>query len=109
MVAGLVVASQARADLGDSLRVAPTPLDNADLVERGWYGRVRHPLYLAVILGVVGWAMVWMNWFVVAVSSVVIAFFGVKTLYEERVLRETYPDYADYMMRVRARFVPRVW
>ena len=109
MLAGLVVASQARADLGDSLRVAPTPLEDAELVDRGWYGRVRHPLYLAVFLGVVGWAAVWMNWFVLAVTAVIIVFFGMKTRYEERVLRENYRDYADYMMRVKARFVPRVW
>lgn len=109
MLAGLVVANQARADLGDSLRIAPTPLEDAEFVDRGWYGRVRHPLYLAVFLGVVGWAAVWMNLFVLAVTAIIIAFFGMKTRYEERVLRETYPDYANYMMRVKARFVPRVW
>lgn len=109
MLAGAVVAGQARGDLGDSLRVAPTPLDDAELVEHGWYSRVRHPLYLAVLLGLSGWAVVWMNWAVLAVTLVVFAFFSVKTSYEEGALQRKYPEYGGYKMRVKARFVPRVW
>ncbi|CAN5562928.1 hypothetical protein BH23CHL2_BH23CHL2_25290 [soil metagenome] len=106
---GLIVAHQARSDLGDSLRVAPTPLEEAALVDRGWYGRVRHPLYLAVFLGVAGWAAIWMNRFVMGMAAVVVVYFVVKTRHEERMLLRTYPDYAEYMKRVSARFVPRIW
>lgn len=106
---GFVVAWQSRADLGDSLRVAPTPLDDARLVESGWYGRVRHPLYFAVLLVVVGWTLLWLNYLSLTLLPVVAVFFRVKAGHEERLLAEAYAGYAGYMERVRSRFVPRVW
>lgn len=106
---GLIVAAQARNDLGDSLRVAPTPLDDAVLVESGWYGRVRHPLYLAVLLGVSGWALLWLNYLSLLSVFAVAAFLQLKSRHEERMLIAAYPGYGDYMRRVRSRFVPRVW
>jgi protein-S-isoprenylcysteine O-methyltransferase Ste14 len=107
--AGLTIANKARADLGDSLRVAPTPLEHARLVEDGWYGRVRHPLYLAVLLCVAGWALIWMNALVFVMLIAIGGFLQLKARHEERLLSATYSGYRAYMRRVRSRFVPRVW
>ena len=109
IVGALVVAGQAQADLGDSLRVAPTPLQGAQLVEEGWYGRVRHPLYFAVLLGVLGWAILWRSPITIAVGIILILFFHRKANHEERLLAAVYPEYEAYKERVKARFVPRVW
>ena len=110
LIAGaLVVAGQARADLGDSLRVAPTPLQDAQLVDRGWYARVRHPLYLAVLIAVLGWTILWRSPITIAMDLILFLFLRRKATHEERLLVATYPDYASYKERVTARFVPRVW
>ena len=108
-VLGFVIAGQARRTLGDSLRVAPSPLDDAELVEDGWYGRVRHPLYLAALLIGTGWMLVWMNAATFIIGLATGGFFGFKIRHEERLLRETYPGYRAYSSRVRSRIVPRIW
>ena len=105
----LVVAGQSRSDLGDSLRIAPTPLQDARLVERGWYARVRHPLYLAVILAGFGWAILWRSPITTALGLVLVLFLRRKAAHEERLLAAVYPDYAAYRERVKAGFVPKVW
>lgn len=109
VVAGFVVANQARADLGDSLRVAPSPLDDAQLMEHGWYGRVRHPLYFAVLLVVTGWVVLWLSLLAIPAIIAVVVFFYQKARHEEQLLLSTYKGYAEYMKRVQARFVPKVW
>ncbi len=109
IASGLLVAQQAGEDLGDSLRVAPTPLDDAELVEHGWYGRVRHPLYLAVLLALLGWSLIWSSVLSMAATLVGFIFFTFKARHEERLLSARYSEYAGYMRQVRFRFIPKIW
>jgi protein-S-isoprenylcysteine O-methyltransferase Ste14 len=109
IVSGLLIANQARVDLGDSLRVAPTPLKNATLIEQGWYSRVRHPMYLAVLVALTGWTIIWMSIPSLLMLVVVASFLRLKSGREEAMLDATYPGYMNYRARVPARFVPRVW
>lgn len=106
---GLQIAGQAQRDLGESMRVAPTPLDDATFVDRGWYGRVRHPLYLSAFIVGLGWMLIWPGIVALAVTLVAFVFFSLKARHEERLLVKRYPEYDDYMRRVRWRFVPGVW
>jgi len=50
IVLGLLVIVAAGYSLRPSLRISPIPKENAPLIESGIYRRVRHPMYLAVIL-----------------------------------------------------------
>lgn len=71
-----------------------------NLVQHGPYGIVRHPLYLAEAVTVVG--IVIANWSLPAIIVVAIQFaFQFRRMFnEERVLRKTFPEYEDYANRV---------
>ncbi|MGN6642001.1 MAG: methyltransferase family protein, partial [Verrucomicrobiota bacterium] len=94
--------------LGSSLTPFPKPSVRTQLVQRGIYARVRHPLYLAVICAALGWSLVWQSWPALAASLVLAFYLDAKARREERWLQEQFPEYARYRERVR-RFIPGVY
>lgn len=84
----------------------PAPLEGAVLMDRGPFALVRHPIYGGVILGFLGLAIKGGNPLAVLVSLLLIPFFLAKTRHEEQLLVEQIPDYAEYRLRVRRRFLP---
>ncbi len=81
------------------VRIGPSPNTEMRLVDCGIYAHVRHPMYLAAILLLLG-AAIWRG-SLVALGYVVLAvvFVYLKARYEERLLLLTYPEYSDYMLR----------
>jgi protein-S-isoprenylcysteine O-methyltransferase Ste14 len=98
-IAGVVV-------LGRNRTPFPQPRDGSELVQRGIYAQVRHPLYASVMLASLGWALIWQSWPGFIAALVLIPFFHAKARREESWLREQFPGYADYEHRV-PRFIPR--
>jgi protein-S-isoprenylcysteine O-methyltransferase Ste14 len=82
--------------LGRSFTILP---EARLLVTRGPYGYVRHPLYLVGIISSIGWMMQfeqpWAFFLVSAADAMQIA----RLHYEERVLRDAFPEYAEYAER----------
>jgi protein-S-isoprenylcysteine O-methyltransferase Ste14 len=78
------------------------------VVSSGPYAIVRHPLYLAEIIAYVG--VLIQYWSIAALLLVIVQFgFQIKRMLNEEVLlRETFADYGQYMMRT-ARLIPGVW
>ncbi|RMH17339.1 MAG: hypothetical protein D6701_07650, partial [Gemmatimonadetes bacterium] len=79
---------------------------DSNLLHEGIYAQVRHPRYLAIMVGTAGWAL-FANYagpYVVALLLPA-ALYGV-TVLEERELLHRVPEYGDYRARV-PRFVPR--
>jgi protein-S-isoprenylcysteine O-methyltransferase Ste14 len=90
--------------LGRSLTPGIEPLTGARLVTAGPYGYVRHPIYLGVTLLCAGYTLLWTSWSVALVVGVVAwLYFDGKARAEERWLVRRYPDYPEYMRRVRRR------
>lgn len=114
-VAGIVVIAIAAVllvaggrSLGRLVTPSPRPRSNGQLVQRGAYRIVRHPMYAAVILGALGYALLRLSvWHAVGVL-VFLAFFDLKARHEETYLLERYPDYAAYQRRVR-KLIPWVY
>jgi len=94
--------------LGRNLTPFPKPLAKAQLVQRGIYRWLRHPLYTAVMCGAAGWSLLRQSWPALVVSLGLVVFLDAKARREERWLRQQFPEYADYARRVR-RFVPWVY
>ena len=94
--------------LGRSLTPFPKPAARAKLVEHGIYGIIRHPLYVSVVSGAVGWSLFRQSWPAAALSAILAVFFDAKARREERWLRQRYEAYAHYERRVR-RFLPWVY
>lgn len=82
--------------LGRSFTILP---EARRLVTRGPYRYVRHPLYLVSIISSIGWMMQfeqpWAFLLVSAADAMQIA----RLHYEEHVLRDAFPEYAEYAAR----------
>jgi len=107
IVAGIVAVAGAAA-LGRNLTPFPKPSDNGELVQHGIYAKIRHPLYTAVILAGLGWAILWLSWPGFLAALVLLPFFHAKSCREEAFLRQKFADYREYETRTR-RFIPLIY
>lgn len=105
LVAGGVMAIFGARMHGRKLSPFPEPPDGGALIRRGIYGKIRHPLYTAVILAGLGWALAWGSWSSALAAAALIPFLHAKSLHEERLLREKFSDYREYEKTTK-RFVP---
>ena len=102
---GLLIIASAGFALRPSLRISPIPKDNSPLIENGIYRRVRHPMYLGVILigcGMAGYADSWISWIL---ELVLIIDLNIKARFEDALLREIHPESMHYQMHV-SRILP---
>ena len=78
------------------------------LLTEGIYARIRHPRYLEVVLGMIGWALIinWMGIYVVCVLAFA-ALHGVVWIEERELVRRFGEAYVEYAARV-PRFIPRL-
>ena len=86
--------------LGPALTPYPLPSAEAKLVDRGPYGLVRHPIYVAGLLVFLGYGFLASVPAIAAVAPLA-ALWHFKADVEERHLTERFPDYAEYARRVR--------
>jgi protein-S-isoprenylcysteine O-methyltransferase Ste14 len=82
--------------------VMPEPKAQGELVTRGIYGVVRHPMYLAVLLCAVGAGMAYGSDWKWGLSCVLGAVLWIKLRREEKMLLQQYADYAAYRARTAA-------
>lgn len=94
--------------LGRNLSPFPQPSAHGRLVRHGAYRVVRHPLYSSLILGSIGWALVWQSIPSLAMGLMLALVLDAKSRVEERWLRQKYSEYAEYSRRVR-RFIPWIY
>lgn len=109
MVAGGAVVLETTARFALQGRGTPAPWAPPErFVERGLYRFVRSPMYLGVLLLVVGQGLLLGRWILYAWAVAAwLIFTGFLVLYEEPQLRERFgASYDDYRRRVR-RWVPR--
>ena len=92
-------------DLGRSLSIMP---EARRLVTAGLYRRIRHPLYLAEELAMVGVFLQFRSWQAAAILIVHFYFQLRRMHWEERILDAAFPDYAAYRQRS-WRLVPGVY
>jgi protein-S-isoprenylcysteine O-methyltransferase Ste14 len=104
----LVVGVWASLSLGGNLTPYPKPVEAGTMVEHGLYRAVRHPIYTAVVVGMIGVSIRSGDWISLALSVGLIPFFLAKSSFEERHLLEEYPGYAAYQDRVSRRLIPGV-
>jgi len=79
------------------------------VVTTGPYAVVRHPGYLAAILGALVTPLMLGSAWTFVPAGLIAALFVARTALEDRMLRLGLPGYAEYAGRVRSRLVPGVW
>jgi protein-S-isoprenylcysteine O-methyltransferase Ste14 len=102
-IAGGLVMLWGGRTLGSSLTPFPSPRGNH--LERGPYRFIRHPMYGGGIILALGVSLASSPWALVPTAAL-IPFFIFKSRYEERLLAQADPSYAEYLQRVRKRFFP---
>ncbi|HMM27850.1 MAG TPA: isoprenylcysteine carboxylmethyltransferase family protein [Aggregatilineaceae bacterium] len=108
LTSGGVLALAGLLALGSNLSILPHPKAGAALVERGPYTLVRHPIYSGVILGAIGWALLFRSPITLLIALVLLVFFDAKSRREERWLARAFPGYRAYQRRVR-KLIPFVY
>lgn len=84
------------------------------IVDWGPYSLVRHPIYTAVSVQIIGTMMVYpallvfgMAW--TAVMCYALMCYALKANLEDDYLTQHLPGYEDYRQRVKYRLIPKVW
>jgi protein-S-isoprenylcysteine O-methyltransferase Ste14 len=79
------------------------------VVSTGPYHYVRHPMYAAMLVFVVGTSLLLGSWYGVLFGIIFLVMLARRAVLEERTLREQLPGYAAYMGQVKYRLIPYIW
>lgn len=106
IIAGMALAVVSIGWLGKSFSVMP---EARRLITGGPYRLVRHPVYLATLIQGTGIILIFPSMAAILIYTVEMILQIIRMGYEERVLRDTFPEYDDYARRTSARLVPRLY
>jgi protein-S-isoprenylcysteine O-methyltransferase Ste14 len=104
---GFVILGVSALALGRSLTAHPIPGKNAQLVTSGLYGFVKHPIYSGLILLALGLTINGGFFPHTLFLIALLLLLNYKAKFEEALLSQRFPDYADYSKKT-GRFVPRL-
>ena len=79
------------------------------VISTGPYALVRHPMYVGVLVLLVGIPPALGSWWGLAFLVLVIPALGWRILDEEKLLKKDLSGYLEYTQRVRYRLVPYLW
>jgi protein-S-isoprenylcysteine O-methyltransferase Ste14 len=105
MTGGLILVVLGIRDLREAVTPLPYPRDDAELVQTGVYGLVRHPIYGGLVIGSIGWGFMTASPVALAMAVFLLAFFEMKSRREEAWLEARFPEYSTYRARTR-RLIP---
>ena len=83
--------------------------DEQKVISTGPYALVRHPMYVGVLVMVLGVPLALGSWWGLAIFALTLPALIWKILDEEKLLRKDLPGYTEYMQKVRYRLVPHLW
>ena len=79
------------------------------VIDRGPYGLVRHPIYITTILFYIGTVLVFPTWWNMVAGLLVVLAYMLKTKEQEHFLAKNLPGYQDYQKRVSYLLIPHIW
>jgi protein-S-isoprenylcysteine O-methyltransferase Ste14 len=88
-----------------NFNIYPQPKQDARLITTGPYRYIRHPMYLSLLVMMLGVALYNFHWLNFAGLSLLGVAVAGKALLEERLLQAQFPAYAEYLQRTR-RIIP---
>jgi protein-S-isoprenylcysteine O-methyltransferase Ste14 len=83
--------------------------DDQKVISTGPYAIVRHPMYVGVLIMMIGVPLALGSWIGLAFHVIALPSLVWRILDEEKTLRKDLPGYIEYTQKVRYRLVPYVW
>jgi protein-S-isoprenylcysteine O-methyltransferase Ste14 len=79
------------------------------VISTGLYARVRHPMYVGVLIMVAGIPLALGSWWGLLILALTIPVLVLRILDEEKLLEKDLTGYKEYEQKVRYRLVPYLW
>jgi protein-S-isoprenylcysteine O-methyltransferase Ste14 len=79
------------------------------VISTGLYARVRHPMYVGVVIMVAGIPLALGSWWGLLILALTIPVLMMRILDEEKLLEKDLRGYKEYEQKVRYRLVPYLW
>jgi protein-S-isoprenylcysteine O-methyltransferase Ste14 len=79
------------------------------VISTGLYGIVRHPMYVGVLIMVVGIPLALDSWWGLVILIPAVIVLALRILDEEKALKQELDGYNEYTQKVHYRLVPYVW
>lgn len=83
--------------------------EDQKVISTGLYARVRHPMYVGVLIMVIGIPLALGSWWGLAIIALTLPVLIWRILDEEELLKKDLPGYTEYAQKVRYRLVPYLW
>jgi protein-S-isoprenylcysteine O-methyltransferase Ste14 len=93
---GIAIRLKALIDLGTAFSMKVERKENQELVTRGLYATIRHPLYLASLVIALGIPVLLSAWLTLVLTVLTTIGILVRIRKEERFMREQFPGYEEY-------------
>ncbi len=106
-LAGVVIMIIGALGLGSALTAHPDPNGRSELKTGGLYAYVRHPIYLGVLVTMLGVTIRTRSFIALGAYIGLSALLHFKANWEEKQLRAHFPDYDEYAKRV-GRLIPGI-
>ena len=84
-------------------------VEGQQVISSGLYARVRHPMYVGVLVMISGVPLALDSWWGLAILALVTPVLIWRILDEEKFLKHNLPGYSAYTQKVRYRLVPYLW
>lgn len=98
-IMGCFIIILAMVQLNQNLSPFPTPKVQSQLVTKGLYRYVRHPIYTGILLVMIGYGFFSAQISRLLIAGITYILFYVKSDYEEKLLLQKFPEYVSYMKR----------
>jgi protein-S-isoprenylcysteine O-methyltransferase Ste14 len=79
------------------------------VISTGPYAIVRHPMYVGVLIMIIGIPLALDAWWGLAIIALAVPALILRILDEEKFLKKDLPGYVEYTQRVHYRLVPYLW
>jgi protein-S-isoprenylcysteine O-methyltransferase Ste14 len=91
-----------------NFNVVPYPVENGQMISRGPYRLIRHPMYSSIFILSSALLAAQFDLKKLIISLVLVICLVVKMLFEEQLLCDHFPGYKAYMLTTK-RVIPFVW
>ena len=108
MFIGIVIGIISIINFAQLITPNPVPLKDSHLITSGLYKYIRHPMYLSVMISILGCCIYFMSVISILSMFILFIFFVYKVRFEESILKEKYPSYIEYT-KTTYRFIPFIY